>query len=238
MKEPAMYKRTAKSISWSGSRELDKVTALVFHFTANKGDTAKNNADFFATGNTRKAGAHLFVSRNGDIALSVPLQKSANAVGGLYSQKNGAGQYYKRITNANSISIELCDCLKGPSWEQMLACRELYLWIKEQCPNLNKVVRHWDVNGKECPGPLTGKENKKWDHFRSKVVKNYQYKAKIVKDAAIRSSKGVKPKNKTGSVKKGEVVKISKVSGNWGRLLKKDSKGRWQWVSLKKVKTL
>lgn len=238
MKEPVMYKRNAKKISWSGDRELDTVTALVFHFTANKGDTAKNNADFFATGNTRKAGAHLFVSRNGDMALSVPLKKSANAVGGLYSQKKGAGKYYRKVTNANSISIELCDCLKGPSWEQMLASRELYLWLKGKCPKLKTVVRHWDVNGKECPGPMTGKENKKWEHFRSKVVNNYQYKAKVVKDAAIRSSKGVKPKNKTSSVKKGKVVTISKISGNWGRILKKDSQGRWQWISLKKVKEI
>jgi hypothetical protein len=85
---------------------------------------------------------------------------------------------------------------------------------------------------------MTGKENKKWEHFRSKVVNNYQYKARVVKDAAIRSSKGVKPKNKTSSVKKGKVVTISKISGSWGRILKKDSQGRWQWISLKKVKEI
>ena len=236
-KKPAGYTRTAKKgISYDGIRDLKDIIAVVIHHTGNKGDTAKNNADYFATSNMRAAGAHIFVSRNGDIAYSIPIEKTAYAVGGRYGTSYGAGAYYGRITNANSVSIELCDCLKGPSWEQMLACRELYLWIKGQCPNLNKVVRHWDVNGKECPGPMTGKENKKWEHFRSKVVNNYQYKAKVVKDAAIRSSKGVKPKNKTGSVKKGKVVTISKISGNWGRILQKDSKGRWQWISLKKVK--
>lgn len=236
-KKPDGYTRTAKKgISYDGKRDLKDIIAVVIHYTGNKGDTAKNNADYFATSNTRAAGAHIFVSRNGDIAYSIPIEKTAYAVGGRYSTSYGAGAYYGRITNANSISIELCDCLKGPSWEQMLACRGLYLWLRSKCPNLKKVVRHWDVNGKECPGPMTGKENKKWEHFRSKVVNNYQYKAKVVKDAAIRSSKGVKPKNKTGSVKKGKVVTISKVSGNWGRLLEKDSKGRWQWVSLKKVK--
>lgn len=236
-KKPDGYTRTAKKgISYDGKRDLKDIIAVVIHYTGNKGDTAKNNADYFATSNMRAAGAHIFVSRNGDIAYSIPIEKTAYAVGGRYSTSYGAGAYYGRITNANSISIELCDCLKGPSWEQMLACRGLYLWLRSKCPNLKKVVRHWDVNGKECPGPMTGKENKKWEHFRSKVVNNYQYKAKVVKDAAIRSSKGVKPKNKTGSVKKGKVVTISKVSGNWGRLLEKDSKGRWQWVSLKKVK--
>ena len=234
-KKPDGYTRTAKKASYGGTRKKKDIITVVIHYTGNKGDTAKNNADYFATSNMRAAGAHIFVSRNGDIAYSIPIEKTAYAVGGRYSTSYGAGAYYGRINNANSISIELCDCLKGPSWEQMLACRELYLWLKSKCPKLKTVVRHWDVNGKECPGPMTGRENKKWEHFRSKVVNNYQYKAKVVKDAAIRSSKGVKPKNKTGSVKKGKVVTISKVSGNWGRLLKKDNKGRWQWISLQKV---
>lgn len=238
-KKPAGYTRTAKKISYGGSRRLKDIIAVVFHYTANKGDTAKNNADYYATGNTRAAGAHIYVSRNGDIAYSIPIEKIAYAVGGKYSTSNGAGSQYQKITNTNSVSIELCDCAtKDPSWEQMLACRELYLWLKSECPNIKYVVRHWDVNGKECPARLIGKDNKKWERFLSKVMKNYQYKAKVTKDAAIRSSKGVKPKNKTGTKKVGQVVKISKVVGNWGRLLEKDSKGRWQWIFLEKVKEL
>lgn len=239
VKKPAGYTRTAKKISYAGSRSLKDIIAAVVHYTSNKGDTAKNNADYFATGNTVKAGAHIFVSRDGSIAYSIPIDKVANAVGGFYTTVNGAGSQYKKIANANSVSIELCDCAtKDPSWEQMLACRELYLWLKSECPNLNKVVRHWDVNGKTCPARLIGKDNKKWEHFRNKVTLNYQYKAKVTKAAAIRSSKGVRLKNKTGSIEKGNIVTISKVIGNWGRLLKKDSKGRWQWITLKKVREL
>lgn len=236
VKKPAGYSRTAKSVSFSSKkRNLKDVTAVVFHYTANKGDTAKNNADYYATGNTRSAGAHIFVSRNGDIAYSIPLNRVAYAVGGKYSTSNGAGSYYCNITNANSVSIELCDCAtKDVSWEQMVACRKLYLWIKEECPNVKRVVRHWDVNGKECPGRMIGTHSNKWEHFKNKITKNYQYAVKVKKDAAIRSSKGVKKNNKTGSVKRGAHLKISKVSGNWGRLLQKDNKGRWQWVSLKK----
>ena len=239
VRKPAGYTRTAKKISYGGSRNLKDIIAAVFHYSANKGDTAKNNADYFAAGNTRAAGAHIFVSRNGDIAYSIPIDKIAYAVGGKYSTSKGAGAYYGKITNANSVSIELCDCAtKDPSWEQMLACRLLYLWLKSECPNIKYVVRHWDVNGKSCPVRMIGKDNKKWEHFRNKVTLNYQYKAKVTKEAAIRSSKGVKPKNKIGSVKKGNTVKISKVVGNWGRLLQKDSKDRWQWISLKKVAEL
>lgn len=237
--KPDGYSRHAKSLSYAGNRKLSTVIAVVVHYTGNKGDTSKNNADHFATGNTVKAGAHIFVGRDGSIAYSIDIDKIANAVGGLYSRSNGAGSQYGKVTNTNSVSIELCDCAtKDPSWEQMLACRQLYLWLKSKCPNLNQVVRHWDVNGKSCPARLIGKDNKNWQHFLNKVTKNYQFKAKVIKDAAIRSSKGVKPKNKTGRIEKSKTVTISKVVGNWGRLLKKDSKGRWQWVSLKKVKEI
>jgi len=238
-KKPDGYTRAAKTISYGDKRNLKDVIAVVIHHTGNKGDTAKNNADYFATNNTRAAGAHIFVSRNGDIAYSIPLNRAAYAVGGKYSTSGGAGTFYGRITNANSISIELCDCAsKDPSWGQMLACRKLYLWLKDQCPNIKHIVRHWDVNGKNCPARLAGKNNKKWEHFKNKITKNYQFRVKVTKDAAIRSSKGVKKGNKTGSAKKGTILKVSKVVGSWYRLLGKDSKGRLRWITKKKVKEL
>ncbi len=239
VKKPAGYTRPAKRISYGSKRDLKNIIAVVIHYTGNKGDTAKNNADHFAVSNTRSAGAHIFVDRKGNIAYSIPIEKTAYAVGGRYSTSNGAGAFYGRITNANSVSIELCDCAtKDPSWEQMLACRELYLWLKDQCPNIKHVVRHWDVNGKNCPARLTGKKNEKWEHFKNKITKNYQFRVKVTRNAAIRSSKGVKKGNKTGIIKKGTILKISKVVGSWYRLLEKDSKGRWRWITKKKVKEI
>ena len=91
-------KRTAKSISWSGSRDLKKVLYIVIHYTGNKGDTAKNNAVYFSDSNTRKAGAHYFVDKKGEIWSSVPLDKIANAVGG--NQKSGAKAKLNITVNA------------------------------------------------------------------------------------------------------------------------------------------
>ena len=65
-----------------------------------------------------------------------------------------------------------------------------------------------------------------------------EFRVKVTKDAAIRSSKGVKPKNKTGSAKRGDILKVSKVVGSWYRILEKDSKGRWQWITKTKVKEI
>ena len=59
-----MYKRLAKSISYNSKKRSRKdVKYIVIHYTGNTGDTAKNNADYYATGNTREAGAHFFVDK-------------------------------------------------------------------------------------------------------------------------------------------------------------------------------
>lgn len=232
-----IHKKAAKPISYGNIRTLSSIKYIVIHYTGNKKDTAKSNADYFAGSNTRQAGAHFFVDKKGVIYQSVNMNRTAWAVGGIYSRTEGAGTYYGTCTNANSVSIELCDCTKNIGWKQMLAVRDLVKYIQKKCPNAKTIIRHWDVNGKNCPAPMTGRNNKKWKHLYNKIISNYQYKAKITKKAAIRSSKGVKPKNKTGSLTAGEIVKISKVVGNWGRLLDKKN-GKWQWVSLKKVKEI
>ena len=231
-------KRLAKSVSYGGKRDRKNVKYIVIHYTGNKGDTAKNNADYFATSNTREAGAHFFVDKKGEVWKSINMNRIAWAVGGKFSTSNGAGSYYGKCTNANSVSIELCDCTKDVSWDQMLAVRKLVHYIQKWCPNAKTIIRHWDVSGKNCPAPMTGKSNKKWKHLYNKITKNYQYKAEVTTKAAIRSSKGVKANNKIGSEEAGDIVYISKVVGNWGRLKKKSSSGKWRWISLKKVKEL
>ena len=154
-------KKIAKKISYGGKRNCKDIRYIVIHFTANKGDTAKNNANYFATGNARMAGAHFFVDKKGEIWKSININRIAYAVGGKYSLTDGAGAYYGKCTNANSVSIELCDCCTDTNWEQMLATRKLVKYIQKKCPNAKTIIRHWDVNGKNCPAPMVGKDNEK-----------------------------------------------------------------------------
>ena len=52
------------------------------------------------------------------------------------SGKAGEGSLYKKCTNYNSISIELCDiATKDPSQAQIAAVRWLIKHIKKYCPN-------------------------------------------------------------------------------------------------------
>lgn len=233
----SIHKRLAKKVSYGGKRSLKDIKYIVIHYTGNKADTAKNNADYFATGNTRQAGAHFFADKKGEIWKSVNMNRIAWAVGGKYTLSNGAGTYYGKCTNANSVSIELCDCVNKTNWEQMLAARKLVKYIQKKCPNAKTIIRHWDVNGKSCPLPMVGKDNEKWVLFHRFITKGYSFKANVIKDAAIRSTPKVAD-NKVKNIKKGKKVSIVELRGNWGRIKKGVYDTGEKWISLDKVKEI
>ena len=161
----------AKSISYGGTRTLASVLYIGIHNTGVKGDLAENNAKYFKNSNTRAAGAHFFVDRKGNVVQSIALSRAAYAVGGFFTQKNGAGTYYRKCTNTNSVSIELCDIVdKYPSEAQVKATRELVKFIQGKCPNAKTIIRHWDVNGKTCPAIMAGQGNASWKKFRAEIM--------------------------------------------------------------------
>lgn len=168
-----MYKRMAKSISYNSKKRSRKdVKYIVIHYTGNTGDTAKNNVDYYATGNTRLAGAHFFVDKDGKIARSVPMNRVVWSVGGnKYADcaKTGGGSYYNKCTNYNSVSIELCDSTEKDAYSkaQSAAVKKLIKYIRKYCPNAKTVIRHFDVNGKHCPATMMNK--RVWNKFKKDI---------------------------------------------------------------------
>lgn len=162
----------AKPISYDSTKKRSRknVKYIVIHYTGNKGDTAKNNAMYFAKSNTREAGAHFFVGPKGAVYKSINMNRTAWSVGGLYSTSNGAGSYYGKCTNANSVSIELCDACTDYTDKQAKAIKKLIKYIRKYCPNAKTIIRHWDVNGKQCPLPMVGKNNKMWKKFKKEIL--------------------------------------------------------------------
>lgn len=165
------YKRIAKTYSFNSviKRDYKQIKYIVIHYTSGANDTAKNECDYFATGNTRSAGAHYFVDQKGKCGKSINLNRIAYSVGGLYTTKNGAGKYYKKCTNANSVSIELCGNLnKFPSDKQKKKVIKLIKYIRKHCPNAKTIIRHYDVNGKQCP-LLYVRDEAKWKAFKREI---------------------------------------------------------------------
>lgn len=162
--------KKAKNVSYGKTRDLDDIKYIVIHYTGNNGDTAKDNADYFANGNTRQAGAHVFVDGGTYVYKSVPLTRVAWAVGGFFTQKSGAGKYYKKCTNANSLSIEMCNCAKSVPTKVFNQTVQLtkYYMKKYNIP-ADHVIRHWDVNGKDCPFTWAGANNAGWEKFKKAI---------------------------------------------------------------------
>ena len=228
-----MTTKYAKSISYGNKRPLSNIKYIVIHYTGNKGDTAQNNLDYFANGNTRQAGAHFFVDKKGKVGKSIAMNRTAWAVGGDHrSGRKGEAAYFGKCTNTNSVSIELCDMCLKTNWEQMYATRKLVKYIQSKCPNAKTIIRHWDVNGKDCPAPFTGSGNEKWTEFKRFITAGYKFTAVVTKDAALRSKPKLGAVNKKGTVKKGTKVKIVKLNGNWGLT------DNGYWISLEKVKEI
>ena len=223
----------AKSISYdSQTRSLSTIKYIVIHYTGNKGDKAASNARYFAESNTRQAGAHFFVDKAGEVYQSIDMNKIAWSVGGDMRTGDGGGSLYKTCTNSNSVSIELCDCCSNTNYKQALAVRKLVKHIQKKCPNATHIVRHWDVNGKYCPAPMIGKDNEKWKKLKAFLKDTAIFNAKVIEDAAIRSSAKVADDNKISSLQKGASIKIIAEKDSWGKV---SYQGKTGYISLNKV---
>lgn len=219
----------ARSYSFGGTRPLDSVKYIVIHYTGNKGDTAIANANYFKNSNTRSAGAHYFVDRKGTAVQSVALNRVAWSVGGFFTQHGGAGSYYKKCTNSNSVSIELCDIAdKDPSAAQIKAVKSLVAQIRKKCPNAKTIIRHWDVNGKDCPARMVGKGNEKWAAFLAEIsgsaVKTAS-KAGSSKTAKVIAKSGLNMRQKARVTAKvitaipyGAKVTVKKTGATWAKI--------------------
>ncbi len=201
----------AKSVSYGGTRALNSVKYIVIHYTGNDNDTALANCNFFKNSNTRSAGCHWFVDRSGAVYQSIDMKRIAWSVGGFFTQSNGAGSYYKKCTNTNSVSIEMCDVKNQyPSGAQVSAIKKLIAYIQSECPNAKTIIRHWDVNGKSCPARMTGTNNAEWKKFYSQITGK----------TAI--SSGSTSTSKPASTSSSSTSKPSKsnkidVDGQWGK---------------------
>lgn len=163
-------KMMAHKSNYGGTRSVNDIKYIVIHYTGNNGDTAANNCKYFQ-GAGRNASAHYFVDGGNYVYKSVPVKSIAWSVGGFYSQSGGAGSYYKKCTNANSLSVEMCNCVKSVPDKVFDQTVELtrFLMDKYNVPP-SRVVRHWDVNGKECPARWIGRNNDGWNKFKRAIV--------------------------------------------------------------------
>lgn len=135
---------------------------IVVHYTANKGDTAKSNADYFARATT-KTSAHYFVDEK-EVWQSVKDEDTAYHCG---------AKTYKHpfCRNGNSIGVEMCLLDKSgnirPGTIDTALSVVRQLMAAYDIP-IDRVLRHYDVTGKSCPRPMV--ENPQlWEDFKKEL---------------------------------------------------------------------
>lgn len=233
-----------KKISKYNHYDMDnrKIKYIVIHWVG-AASSAKNNADYFYSAD-RKASAHYFVDDK-EIWQSVLDKNAAWAVGGgpldqaspyaKYGKK-----YFNKCTNSNSISIEMC-CKKNSQGKLYITdetidlTAELVQMLQKKYSISDKnVIRHFDVNGKLCPG--THIEELKWEKLHSKLVGNY-FKVRTKGKLIARENYTLTSK-KTRNLEKDKVYGIIKTKKAGIVLRGKLVKGDWISLSSKFVDIL
>lgn len=167
------------------SGSINRIKYIVVHFTANNGDTAYGNTNYFKS--YRGSSAHYFVDENG-IYQSIEDKNIAWHCG---------AKKYKHSTcrNSNSLGVELCSrkdskgnfYFKDNTVDNAVELVKM-LMAKYNVPIAN-VIRHYDVTGKNCPEPFVRDINV-WQNFKDrleeKVVKqNIKINGKVKSVDAI-----------------------------------------------------
>ena len=147
--------------------KLEEVKGIVVHYTANPGTTAKQNRDYFEglkDTHTTKASSHFIIGLDGEIVQCIPC---------------GEISYASNSKNSETVSIECCHSdltgkFNSDTYESLV---HLTSWLCCQYHiDIDNIIRHYDVTGKNCPKYYVEHENK-WNDFKDDV-KDYIKKSK------------------------------------------------------------
>ena len=217
-----------------------KIKYIVIHWVG-AASSAKNNADYFYAAD-RQASAHYFVDDK-EIWQSVLEKNAAWAVGGGPLDQGSpyakyGKKYFNKCTNSNSISIEMC-CTKDSKGKLYISDKTIALTARLvqgiqkrlDIPDEN-VIRHFDVNGKLCPGTYI--KQLEWEKLHSKLVGKY-FKVKAKADLIAREDYELSSKQ-TRKLTKGVIYGIIDTKEtSKGTKRGKTIKGDWITIESKYV---
>lgn len=144
------------------------ISWICLHFTSGNGDTAQNNADYFAREGGLNASAHYFV----DTERIVQSVKDGDTA--WHCGRERGGSYYNDCRNANSIGIEMCSVIRNgvyviPEATMKRAAKlTRELMAKYHIP-VSRVCRHYDVTRKNCPEPWI-RNPQLWEKFKTMLT--------------------------------------------------------------------
>lgn len=177
------------------SSRISTIKYIVIHYTAgstSKKGSAVATAKYFAKPKTG-ASADFIVDDEEIVQYNPDIKRRyCWSVGSSKLNKSKAGgKLWRKCTNANSISIEICSNLKkgyvysttqanSDGWyftdKAVNNAIELTKYLmKEYNIPVSNVIRHYDVTGKKCPGIVGWNEDtnniEEWNKFKTNINK-------------------------------------------------------------------
>lgn len=230
-------KLIAKRRNYGSKRSTSLIKYLVYHYTANDGDTDEANAKYFHN-NVVKASAHRFVDDD-SVTISVPDNYTAYHCGGGLQGKNGH-KFFKICTNTNSMGIEMCDTIRNGKHEvspktRANAIEEGKKIVKKYNIPKSHVLRHYDVTGKNCPAYFV-KDEEAWKKFRDEI---FETEKKEFKKYYIKvNTKELNVREEPNANADTKIIRVLKKDEKW---LIRDEKNGWGkirigWIKLSYTK--
>ena len=145
------------------------VRYIVMHYTANNGDTARNNCDYYHRVGGLQASAHYFCDEHG-VMQSVREGDTAWHCG-------ARAYWHPECRNGNSIGIEMCSRKRADGSyyikpETVANAATLAKDIMQRYGiDTEHVLRHYDVTGKRCPMPWVD-DPAQWTAFKEMLKQN------------------------------------------------------------------
>ena len=143
------------------------VQYIVMHYTANNGDTAQNNCDYYHRVGGLQASAHYFCDEHGAMQ-SVREGDTAWHCG-------ARAYWHPECRNDNSIGIEMCSRKRADGsyyikQETVANAAALAKDIMQRYGiDTDHVLRHYDVTGKRCPMPWVD-DTAQWTAFKDMLT--------------------------------------------------------------------
>ena len=145
------------------------VRYIVMHYTANNGDTARNNCDYYHRVGGLQASAHYFCDEHGAMQSVLECDTAWHCGARAY--------WHPECRNGNSIGIEMCSRKRADGSyyikpETVANAATLAKGIMQRYGiDTEHVVRHYDVTGKRCPMPWVD-DPAQWTAFKEMLKQN------------------------------------------------------------------
>ena len=145
------------------------VRYIVMHYTANNGDTARNNCDYYHRVGGLQASAHYFCDEHGAMQSVRECDTAWHCGARAY--------WHPECRNGNSIGIEMCSRKRADGSyyikpETVANAATLAKDIMQRYGiDTEHVVRHYDVTGKRCPMPWVD-DPSQWYDFKAALEQN------------------------------------------------------------------